>query len=86
MNDSTSQDRINNDAPNSDEVTAKRSSHLFTVRIWPEVSDQGVVTWRGKVHHVPNGAWRYFHDGETLTAFLQTQVEAFVRETQHSRS
>jgi hypothetical protein len=27
------------------------------------------------VQAVPNGAWRYFHDWEALTTFLQTQVE-----------
>ena len=74
MNDSTS---IN--GTDSDEATAKPPSQLFTVRIWPELSDQG-VTWRGKVQHVLNGAWRYFQDGDGLIAFLQAQVEAVVLE------
>jgi len=56
-------------------ATAKPPSQLFTVRIWSELSDQGRVAWRGKVQHVPNGAWRYFQDWDTLTAFLQTRVE-----------
>ena len=80
MNDSTSID-----STISDEVTAKPPSQLFTVRIWPELSDQGVA-WRGKVQHVPNGAWRYFQDGDGLIAFLQSQVEAVVLETQHPQS
>jgi hypothetical protein len=66
----------------NDETTPQPSSQLFTVRIWPELSNKGAVTWRGKVQHVPNGAWRYFHDWPTLTAFLQTQVEELATETQ----
>ena len=65
-----------------DVTAATPPSQLFTVRIWPELSDQGIVTWRGKVQHVPNGAWRYFQDGDGLIAFLQSQVEEFVLETQ----
>jgi len=59
-----------------DETRPKHDSQLFTVRIWAEVSDQGMVTWRGKVQQVPNGAWRYFHDWAALTDFLQNQVAA----------
>ena len=65
------------------EATAKPPSQLFTVRIWPEVSDQGTVAWRGKVQHVPTGAWRYFHDWEALTAFLQSQVQELGSEADH---
>jgi hypothetical protein len=50
------------------------------VRLWPERSVQGVVTWRGKVQTVPNGAWRYFQEWNALTAFLQTQVEELAGE------
>ena len=81
MNDSTIIDTTRRD-----EVTAKPPSQLFTVRIWPELSDQGKVAWRGKVQHVPNGAWRYFQGGDGLIAFLQSQVEEFVRETQRLQS
>ena len=70
-----------NDNPGHAEGTASPPSHLFTVRIWPEVSEQGVVNWRGKVQHVPNGAWRYFHDWDALTAFLQSQIEEFATDT-----
>ena len=74
-------DEIRNDNPVYAEGTASPPSHLFTVRIWPEVSEQGVVNWRGKVQHVPNGAWRYFHDRDALTAFLQSQIEEFATDT-----
>ncbi len=69
----------NHSLPN-DETPARPPSQLFTVRIWSEVSEQGVVVWRGKVQTVPNGAWRYFHEWPALTAFLQTQVEEFAGE------
>jgi hypothetical protein len=58
----------------NDEATIRPPSQLFTVRIWPEMSEQGVVTWRGKVQAVPSGAWRYFHEWQALAAFLQTQI------------
>lgn len=61
-------------------------SQLFTVRIWSEVSDQGVIAWRGKVQHVPNGAWRYFQHWHALTTFLQGQVEALATQTQDAPS
>ena len=64
-----------------EESAPKRDSQLFTVRIWPEVSAQGTVTWRGKVQQLPNGAWRYFQTWAALTDFLQNQVEEFVSET-----
>ena len=70
-----------NDSNISDEVTAKPPARVFIVRIWAEVFDQGMVIWRGKVQHVPNGAWRYSQDWAALTAFLQNQVEEVVLET-----
>lgn len=69
-------------ASSNDQVAAKPPSQLFTVRIWPEIVDSGVVIWRGKVQHVPNGAWRHFQEWQALTVFLQEQVEALAAETQ----
>ncbi|MEZ4864342.1 MAG: hypothetical protein R3C14_23720 [Caldilineaceae bacterium] len=83
MNES-SNDTSNNDS--SSEVTPRPPSQLFTVRIWAEASAQGGVKWRGKVQHVPGGAWRYFQDWEVLSAFLQTQVEAAVAITPSTAS
>ncbi len=70
-----------NNASRNDEATAKPPSQLFTVRIWPEILDSGMVVWRGKVQHVPNGAWRHFQEWQALTAFLQEQVEELAAET-----
>lgn len=69
-----------------DEITQPQQSHLFTVRIWPEVIEPASGIWRGKVQHVPSGAWRSFQDWGTLVAFLQTQMQEFVAETQQPQS
>ncbi len=63
-----------NDALTGDETTDDCSSQLFTVRIWPERVEQEAVTWRGKVQHIPTGAWRYVRDWEGLVAFFETQL------------
>ena len=48
-------------------------SHLYTLRLWTEDTEQGQVEWRGKVQHVPGGESRYFRDWPTLIAFLTAQ-------------
>ena len=58
-----------------DETTEQPQSHLFTVRILLDAAGQSPGAWRGKVQHVPSGAWRHFQDWDALVAFLQTQVE-----------
>ncbi len=68
-----------------DETTQPQQSHLFTVRLWPEVTEPASGIWRGKVQHVSGGAWRSFQDWDTLVAFLQTQMEDLASAThQHS--
>ena len=68
------------------DTTTQPPSQLFTVRIWPESTVQGVITWRGKVQAVPNGAWRYFQDWQVLGTFLQSQVEALATAPQESNT
>lgn len=55
-------------------MTQPRDSHLFTVRIWGEESGPQKRPWRGKVQHVPSGAWHYFRDWEGMVTFMQTQL------------
>lgn len=45
-------------------------SRLFTVRIWEEELERGLVEWRGMVTYVENGAFTYFRDWNTLIEFL----------------
>lgn len=50
------------------------SSHLFTVRLWPEELDDDCIEWRGQVQHVLSGERRYFRDWVTLVAILQAKL------------
>ncbi len=52
------------------------TSHLFTLRLWPEDLGGGQTDWRGSVQHVNSGEARYFRDWPTLEAF----VEGLLRE------
>lgn len=66
------------------EKSAQPSSQLFTIRLWPEITTQGAITWRGKVQCVPTGAWRYFHEWHELNTFLQSQIEEFANTVQNT--
>jgi hypothetical protein len=50
------------------------SSHLFTLRLWPEALGDSQSEWRGQVRHVTGGETRYFRDWEVLVAFLQASL------------
>lgn len=56
------------------EETEVPQSQLFTVRIWLGNSDQMRTGWHGKVQHVPSGAWQYFREWESLTEFIEAQI------------
>lgn len=51
------------------------SSHLFTLRIWPEELGDGKIEWRGKAQHVLTGEAIYFRDWPTLVAFVTKRFE-----------
>ncbi len=42
------------------------STHLFTVRLWPEDLGGGQAEWRGKVLHVTSGEAHYLRLGATI--------------------
>lgn len=46
------------------------SSHLFTLRVWTEVDEDGEIRWRGKLRHVPSGEIRYFRGWAALIPLL----------------
>lgn len=52
----------------------QHSSHLFTLRFWPEEVGGGETEWRGKVQHVTSGEVRYFRDWPTLIAFVLLEL------------
>jgi len=60
-------DKNNRDRPS-------QSSHLFTLRLWPEDLGGGQTDWRGKVQHVNSGEARYFRDWPTLEAFVEELI------------
>ncbi len=46
-------------------------SLLFTIRLWPEQMETGIVQWRGKVQHVLSGEAFYFGDWDELVMRLR---------------
>ena len=59
---------------------ASPSSHLFTLRLWPEDLGDGQTDWRGKVQHVNSGEAHYFRDWATLEAFVEALLGRIARE------
>lgn len=75
QNDTPVINKITDKITTNNKTSNDSSSQLFTVRIWPERAEQETMAWRGKVHHIPTGAWRYVHDWEGLIAFFETQLD-----------
>lgn len=48
----------------------KPSSHLFTLRVWPETDEDGTERWRGKLRHIPSDTTHYFRDWAALVPLL----------------
>ena len=62
------------------------TSHLFTLRLWPEDLGSGQVDWRGKVQHVNSGEARYFRDWPTLEAFVEELLRNSCLEGGHTKA
>jgi hypothetical protein len=45
-------------------------SHLFTLRLWPDLRPNGETAWRAQVTHVLTGETRYFREWGRLIGFL----------------
>ncbi|HLI90052.1 MAG TPA: hypothetical protein VKV37_15285 [Ktedonobacteraceae bacterium] len=54
--------------------TPSRRSHLFTVRVWQEELEEGLVEWRGRVQLMTSGDVRYFRDWSALVPLLLTML------------
>jgi hypothetical protein len=52
----------------------QQQSHLFTVRLWPEIIDDEHFEWRGRVCHVVTQEEHYFRDWAMLMHFLQEML------------
>lgn len=46
------------------------SSHLFTLRVWPEEEADGQMRWRGKLRHIPSDTTYYFREWAALVPLL----------------
>ena len=61
-----------------------QTSHLFTLRLWPEDLGGGQTDWRGKVQHVNSGEARYFRDWPTLEAIVEGMLRRVNLEEPHT--
>ena len=46
------------------------NSQFFTLRVWPEVDEEGNVHWRGKLRHIPSETTFYFREWAELIPLL----------------
>jgi hypothetical protein len=56
------------------EKNRPRSRHMFSLSVWAEELEEGVVEWRGKIQHLPTGEAYYFRSWEMLLAHLRAMV------------
>jgi hypothetical protein len=61
----------------------EKRSQLFTIRVWPEEIAPGTSEWRGKIQRVASGETLYFHDWDTMLAFLLDTLDARRPEPTH---
>ena len=59
-----------------DEHKPPTRSHLFTVRLWVEQSEEAGPAWYGKVQDMADGHIAYVNDWQALLAVLQGMAEA----------
>jgi hypothetical protein len=52
------------------------SSQLFTLRVWPELTEDGQIRWRGKLRHIPSDTVHYFRDWAALVPLLLSKMES----------
>ncbi len=53
-----------------------RVQHLFIVRIWHELDQEGQATqWRGSIEHVPSGQRLYFTSLRDLCDFISSNLQ-----------
>ncbi len=52
------------------EQKRRRTSELFTVRVWRESVGKGQFEWRGRIEHVISGEGHYFRAWSKLTDYL----------------
>jgi hypothetical protein len=53
----------------------EKGSQLFTLRVWPEETNEGHAEWRGKIQRVVSGETLYFHDWQAMMSFLLATLD-----------
>ncbi len=53
-----------------------KHSHLFTLRLWGQINEDGRIQWRGQIHHINNDDIRYFQDWAALIPLLLAMLRA----------
>ena len=51
-------------------------SHLFTLRVWSEVDEDGRARWRGKLRYIPADTIYYFRDWAALVPLILAALRA----------
>jgi hypothetical protein len=61
-----------------DGIDEKYSIHSFIVRMWLEEVDENTHrgNWRGRITHIPTGKQQYFIDMKSISAFIQSYLDA----------
>ena len=62
-------------------VNTGSSSHLFTIRVWEEEVDSGLLEWRGKVQLTTTGETRYFRGWDALLTILPAMLAEATKDT-----
>ena len=52
-------------------------SHLFTLRVWLEINENGDVRWRGKLRHIPTDTTYHFRDWAALVPILLSVLRQY---------
>jgi hypothetical protein len=51
-------------------------SHLFALRVWRVVLDDGTTEWRGAIEYLASHEKRYFRDWSVIQDFVQQELQA----------
>ncbi len=50
-------------------------THLYSVRVWKETTEEDTGEYRGQIRHVVSGETRHFRTWLTLIEFIVEQIE-----------
>jgi len=53
-------------------------AHSFIIKLWIEesVEEEGLITWRGHITHVPSGERRYLQSLDDISTFIESFLAA----------